>query len=74
MGLRGIVMITRDQVCQAVDMEFKERWSTDPVIRRLALCLAIYRDQNECNGTVDSAIECLSRAGYEIEGYSWYEE
>lgn len=35
----------------------------------LARSLRVYQDREEFDGSFESAVECLIRAGYEIEGY-----
>lgn len=40
--------------------------NTTPLQRQLARSLQVYFDREECDGSLDSAIECLTLAGYEI--------
>lgn len=64
-------MITESEVRQAMAMvAVLADWSNgNKVERQLAGSLKVYVDRGEFNGTFQSAVGCLSLAGYGLEGY-----
>jgi hypothetical protein len=61
-------MIKREQVIKALKT-LRGEVHPDPtgVIHQMALSLKVYRDRGEFDGSVNSAIECLEQAEYEID-------
>lgn len=68
-------MITLDEVRKAIKMvENPIEWlNCTAVEKQLSKSLEIYQDRNEFDGSLESAIECLKLAEYEIQD-SWQEE
>jgi hypothetical protein len=65
-------MITKKQIKSAIDLlNDKKNWyKCRPLTQSLCRSLVIYKNRNEFDGTISSAVECLSLAGYEIRGES----
>lgn len=61
-------MISIEQVQKAIKMldNPKEYLNCDAIHKQLASSLELYQDRKEFGGSLESAIECLELAGYEI--------
>ncbi len=46
----------------------REWLNCEAVEKQLATSLELYKDRKEFDGTLESAVECLERACYEIQG------
>lgn len=52
---------------------YNSKWdleSESEIVRQLVSSLDVYRERQEFDGTLETAIECLTLAGYEIKGGS----
>ncbi len=60
----------RSQIKSAIKLATgKSNWyRCSPYVQQIARSLAVYINRGEFNGSVESAIECLGLAGYEIKG------
>ena len=61
-------MITMSQVKQAMELLHNPKMyrTADSQVRWLARCLDLNERVKDYNGTLESAIECLTYGGYEI--------
>jgi len=46
---------------------WREGMIDSPLVAQLAQSLQVYKGRGEFNGTVDSALECLIQAEYEVQ-------
>lgn len=59
-------MITRKELCTVIKVMRGEVHPMEPIHHQLLLSLTIYKQRKEWDGSVDSAIQCLRQAQYEI--------
>ena len=65
-------MITKKQIQSAIDLlnDKKSWYRCRPLTQSICRSLVTYKNRKEFDGTINSAVDCLSLAGYEIRGES----
>lgn len=61
-------MVKIEEILRAIDLVETKYLSMTWTERQLKGSLEIYKTKGEFDGSTQSAIECLKRTGYEIEG------
>ncbi len=63
-------MLTIKQVKSAIKLhQLNSNWlQCSPLTQKLSQTLSLYNMRGQYDGTLNSAIDCLEQAGYEIRG------